>query len=153
MVRKKRKCDCGNVAEWFYMPGYGNGANSYVCDDCVTSIDDEGCSCNYHYTNIDDANNLSAGDVHYSHPDLPEGIEGKDWRWVDKDRGCWINLDEKGRPYPCAEYDYEKGGHEIPTFWDTLEFKLWWFRHSVSSKVRYWWRRHIVDEAPKDINL
>lgn len=33
----KIKCDCGELAVWFYMPGDGA-----CCDDCVP----RGCTCN-----------------------------------------------------------------------------------------------------------
>ena len=53
-----------------------------------------------------------------------EGIEGKDWAWVEyegdeyvdkitKDDGYWQYLDERVRPYPCAEYDYDEDGFEL----------------------------------------
>jgi len=36
---------------------------------------------------------------------------------VDKitkeDDGYWQYLDERGRPYPCAEYDYDEDGYEF----------------------------------------
>jgi hypothetical protein len=91
---------CGNcnkkMAVWDYMPGYSGGGNSYSCDNCISSPDDEGCSCNYHYT--------ESGDE-------PEGVEGKDWRWIQYN--IWIKLDEQGRPYPCAEYWYSEEGWEV----------------------------------------
>ena len=111
----KEKCECGKMAVWIYLPGYSDGSNSCSCDDCVVSDDNKiGCSCNWHYSK--DQDGLPS--------DLPEGIEGKDWAWVEhegdeyidkivKEEGYWINLDERGRPYPCAEYDYEEDGFDI----------------------------------------
>jgi hypothetical protein len=29
---------------------------------------------------------------------------------ITKDDGVWQYLDERGRPYPCVEYDYDKDG-------------------------------------------
>jgi hypothetical protein len=56
--------------------------------------------------------------------DLPEGIEGKDWKWIEhdgddyigkitKDEGFWIYLDSKGKPNPCVEYWYDEEGFDI----------------------------------------
>ena len=102
-------CDCGKVAVWCYMPGFQDG-NSFVCDDCISSTEDVGCSCNWHYSKYGDG-------------EQPEGIEGKDWRYVEhagsehmgeikKEKGIWVNLDDRGRPYPCAEYWHSKEGFE-----------------------------------------
>ena len=88
----KELCDCGKVAVWCYMPGYSSGSSPYSCDDCVG----RGCSCNHRYIN---------------EQDTPEGEEGKDWIWVE-DGGVWTHVDEKGREYPCAEYDYDPDGYE-----------------------------------------
>ena len=110
----KEKCDCGKEAVWLYMPGYGNGSNPFSCDDCIISEDNHiGCSCNWRYGKRQEG--LPS--------DLPEGIEGKDWRWIEhegdehiskitKDDGYWIELDERGRPHPCAEYEYSEDGFE-----------------------------------------
>lgn len=111
----KAKCDCGKIAVHVYMPGFSGGANPYFCDDCITSPDDIGCSCNWSYMNV------NAYHPSIDNPELPEGIENKDWRWVEhpgdehmkkitKDDGVWQYLDERGRPYPCVEYDYDKDG-------------------------------------------
>jgi hypothetical protein len=113
----KAKCDCGKMAVYVYMPGFSGGANPYFCDDCISSSDDIGCSCNWHHTNV------NAYDPPIDNPELPEGIENKDWRWVEhpgdeymgkitKADGVWQYLDEKGRPYPCVEYDYDKDGFD-----------------------------------------
>ena len=105
----KHICDCQKMAQWLYMPSSSLDLNPYVCDDCISSIDDEGCSCNWHYTNI------NAYHPPLDEPEMPEGLEGKDWRWVPnhEDQGAWQYLDEKGRPYPCCEYDYHEDGYDI----------------------------------------
>jgi len=107
-------CDCGKMAVWVYMPGFGDGS-PYLCDDCVISEDNKiGCSCNWNYALEQDG--LPA--------DLPEGIEGKDWKWIEhdgdehvdkitKEEGYWIYLDERGRPRPCVEYHYEEDGFDV----------------------------------------
>ena len=113
----KAKCGCGQIAVWVYMPGFSGGANPYFCDDCVSSQDDIGCSCNWRHTNV------NAYHPPIDNPELPDGIENKDWRWVEhpgdeymkkitKDDGIWQYLDERGRPYPCVEYDYDKDGFD-----------------------------------------
>ena len=63
-----------NIATWCYMPGYATlpgekKPSPYECDDCVH----RGCTCNYRYVDINS---------YYpplDNPDMPEGIEGKDW--------------------------------------------------------------------------
>ena len=97
----KHKCDCGKMAVWVYMPGYG-GPNPYLCDDCVIHPSNTlGCSCNWH--NLKD--------------ETPEGVEGNDWKILEfegdeymekitREEGYWIYFDERGRPYPCVEYEY-----------------------------------------------
>jgi len=99
-------CDCGKVAVWCYMPGFQEGS-PYFCDDCISSPDDAGCSCNWHYSKSGRHDEI----------ELPEGIEGKDFKYIvrediTKEDGIWIHLDEKGRPYPCAEYCYSEEGFE-----------------------------------------
>ena len=78
-----RKCDvCDNAAVWAYMPGV-----ALYCDNCVP----RGCECN-----------------HLNEPDLPQGEEGVDWKWISE--GVWTHLDEKKREYPCVEYMYDEEG-------------------------------------------
>lgn len=112
----KKYCDCGKPASWLYMPGFSDG-NSFVCEDCISHIDSVGCSCNWEYTMGECAT-------------IPEGIEGKDWKWVVQpanehmseitiEDGIWVSLDERGRPYPCAEYDYDTDGNNFD--WDDEE--------------------------------
>lgn len=106
----KELCDCGKISVWCYMPGYSGGGNPYVCDDCVSSPNDVGCSCNWHYSKGEEI-------------DKPEGIENVHWRWVEhpgnehlieikKEEGIWVKLDKKGRPHPCAEYTYDEDGFD-----------------------------------------
>ena len=92
---EKELCDCGNVATWCYLPGYSNDSNSYSCDDCVP----RGCACN-HMSTLD----------HYD-SNVPEGELNKDYKWINET--TWVNLDDKGREYPCVEYDYDPDGFEI----------------------------------------
>lgn len=93
------------MAVWIYMPGNGN----YYCNDCVS----RGCSCNYHYNKPDTD----------GHRDIPKGIEGKDWKWVEQEAtkeekaivkadGLFVYIDEEGREYPCCEYDYDEDGFD-----------------------------------------
>ena len=97
----KELCKCGKLAVWVYMPGYSFGDSPYSCDDCVP----RGCECNHRYVNIDDY------EPHFDNPDLPEGDEGVDWKWIDHGK-VWVFLDEKGREYPCAEFDRDYDGFE-----------------------------------------
>jgi hypothetical protein len=109
-IMNKELCDCGKISVWCYMPGYSGGGNPYVCDDCVSSPNDVGCSCNWHYSKGEEI-------------DEPEGIENVHWRWVEhpgnehlieikKEEGIWVKLDKKGRPHPCAEYTYDEDGFD-----------------------------------------
>lgn len=120
----KEKCNCGKIAVWLYMPGYSGGGNPYHCDDCISSPEDEGCSCNYNH-----------GD------ELPEGIEGKDWRWIDQETNRWIKLDEKGRPYPCIEYDYDAKGYKIPTIFDKIKFNFSWRYRLVKISLKSFFKK------------
>jgi hypothetical protein len=98
----KELCDCGKVATWCYTPGYSSGDNPYSCDDCVN----RGCSCNHRYVDV------NAYHPPLDNPDYPEGKEGEDWKWIEKDK-IWTHIDEKGREYPCVEYFYEEEGWEV----------------------------------------
>lgn len=104
LIAGKDLCDCGEIAVWCYLPGYSGGGNSNSCDDCVH----RGCDCN-HYS-ID----VSAYHPPLNAPILPEGKEGVDWKWIEKDV-VWTQIDEKGREYPCCEYMYSETG------WDKEE--------------------------------
>ena len=88
----KKYCDCGKPAKWLYMPGFLKSDNDFVCDDCVP----RGCSCvSHHMSN------------HYENgPTEDDGIEGKDWKWLEKDVE-WTPIDDKGREYPCCEFEYD----------------------------------------------
>ena len=102
-MKNREVCDCGKIAVWDYMPGYFGGGNSYSCDDCVH----RGCSCNHRYVDI------NAYHPPLDNPDLPEGEEGEDWKWLDEEKTHWCHIDEKGREYPCAEFFYDEDGWEI----------------------------------------
>lgn len=148
------------MAVWLYMPGYSGGGNPFSCDECVVSPEDKnGCSCNWNYAKPQDG----------LPTDLPEGIEGKDWRWVvseedegmgmiTKEDGYWIDLDEKGRPYPCAEYEYSEEGFDELTLYEKIKYSNTVFSlkrktYSLKNGFKAWWKRHIVDEAPEDLDI
>lgn len=95
MENKKHLCNCGKMAVWDYMPGFSSGSNSYFCDDCVTSVDEEPCEC----------------EIKPFSWQKPEGVEGVNWKRYGKNQ--WYYIDEKGRPYPCCEYDYDENGFDI----------------------------------------
>ena len=99
-------CDCGKPAKWCYAPGYSSGANPFLCDDCISSVDSMGCSCNW-----------ESAEGEYAV--IPEGVEGVDWKWIVQpatdylseitlEDKMWVSLDSKGRPWPCVEYDYDQ---------------------------------------------
>jgi hypothetical protein len=97
----KELCRCGKIAVWVYSPGYGGGMSPFSCDDCVS----RGCSCNYYTINVE------SYQPPIDDPELPEGIINIDWKWIDDT--TWVYLDEKGRKYPCCEYDYSEKGFDI----------------------------------------
>ena len=137
----KHLCDCGKVAIWIYMPGYSGGHNPYSCDDCVP----RGCSCNFYHANPNDYHPAA------DEGDKPEGVEGKDWKWIerqateyelaiDKSEGLWVYLDEKGRESPCVEFEYDEDGFDIPTFFSKIVFSIEWkwflFKNWLSHKLK-----------------
>ena len=94
------KCDCGNKATWLYMPGFREGS-PFFCDECVH----RGCDCNHRYVDV------NAYHPPLENPDMPDGIEGIDWKWIEEDK-IWCSIDDKGREWPCCEYDYDEEGYE-----------------------------------------
>lgn len=108
-----KKCNCGKDAVWCYSTGFPNVDNTYFCDDCVSSADDDPCSCQY---------------KPISFYDKPKGFENIDYKWVTieqlkkrmpsydfsdyNEKSEYYYLDEKGRPYPCEEYIYDENGFE-----------------------------------------
>lgn len=97
----KEICECGQLAVWVYMPGFSSGASPYFCEDCVP----RGCSCNHRYVDV------MAYNPPLETPDLPDGEEGVDWKWIVKDK-VWCYVDDDGREYPCCEYDYDDPGFD-----------------------------------------
>lgn len=98
---KKQECDCGKIAIWVYIPGYSRGGNPYHCDECVP----RGCGCNNRYVDP------NAYEPKLENPDMPEGEENKDWKWLKEN--VWTYIDDMGRQYPCVEYMYDEEGFEI----------------------------------------
>lgn len=112
----KYKCDCQKEAQWYYMPSsdvYKD--NRYYCDDCVSSVNNIGCSCNWRHIDIKAPS---------EEQEIPDGIENKDWKWVTGYDNTWQYIDEKGRPYPCCEYDYNKEGFVIEDKIDLTEEQI-----------------------------
>jgi len=89
----KELCKCGQVAVWLYMPGYMDGSSPFHCDGCVN----RGCSCNHRYV-----------DVKSLEPDNPV----VPFVWIEEGK-VWASVDEKGRQFPCVEYDYSEEGYDI----------------------------------------
>jgi hypothetical protein len=119
MGKRLEKCDCQKIAVWCYMPSTDSKYNPYYCDDCVP----RGCSCNRDVVIIVPNEPLE------TNLEYPEGEENVDWKWVDPYEGeetkfiddngvkhdfkIYSPIDEKGREYPCCEYDYDEEGYEI----------------------------------------
>lgn len=97
----KHLCKCGKIATWLYMPSSCNRLEVFFCDDCVQ----RGCTCHYRYVDINSV------DPPLDKPDLPTD-EDHPYKWIEEDV-LWVNVDDKGREYPCIEYDYDADGFDI----------------------------------------
>ena len=98
----KEQCNCGQVATWVYGPGYRNGDSPFFCDDCVPRE----CQCNHRYVDV------NAYDPPLDQPEMPWGVENKDWKWIEIDK-VWEYIDDNGKPYPCVEFEYDSNGFEL----------------------------------------
>jgi hypothetical protein len=98
----KELCECGKIAHWLYLPS-SDIKNPFYCDDCVP----RGCSCN-EYSIVDEDYHPSGG----IEPSGEDGTEGVDWKWVNQEKTLWARIDEKGRRYPCVEFDYDEDGYD-----------------------------------------
>lgn len=99
-MTSKEYCECGKIAIWCYMPGFSSGSSPYFCDDCVR----RGCECNHRYIDVNSYH------PPLENPDMPDGKEGEDWKWIKE--GVWCYIDDLGREYPCSEYMYDEEGFE-----------------------------------------
>ena len=93
-----KKCKCGKKAVWIYMPC--SNEHPFFCYDCVP----RGCSCNHRYIDINA----------YQPPlDKPELPTENDYpiKWIEENK-IWCHVDEKGREYPCCEFEYDEEGFE-----------------------------------------
>ncbi len=159
MSLSKIKCDCGKIAVWIYMPGYSSGSNPYLCDDCIMSDDNKlGCTCNWEHFPTDK----------HEYGLEPEGVENIDWMRVINpiegylpiitiEDGYWQQIDGRGRPYPCAEYEYSEDGFDELTIREKILDFVYGVKYSFRDlKRRYkqrfkrWWSEHICAEIPKN---
>ena len=97
----KELCDCGKTATWVYLPGYSSKENPYSCDDCVP----RGCDCNHRHVDV------SAYHPALERPEIP-GKEDEPYVWIEEGK-VWTHVDDKGRQFPCCEYDHDEDGWEI----------------------------------------
>jgi hypothetical protein len=112
------KCECGQIAHWIYLPS-SEQKHPFYCDDCIISKDSAGCSCNWE-------------DVEGDRAEIPTGVEGIDWAFVDPDaakrcgynrvepKQLWQKLQENGKPWPCCEYLREPDGFNEEDYDDLL---------------------------------
>lgn len=134
----KEKCDCGNVATWMYMPGYGKDQRPFHCEKCVH----RGCSCNWRYVTEND-----------EYSDGKPTEEDKPWKWIVqeetpnnheiKEGSVWTNIDSEGREYPCVEYSYEEKGYDVPTFFSDMIWNITWNWFLLKESFKKWWKRNI----------
>jgi hypothetical protein len=65
-------------------------------------------------------------------------------------------LDERGRPYPCAEYHYDKDGFPVYTWLGDkvmrLDMWFYFFKDRMKNRVKHWWTKHIIDTVPKEMD-
>ena len=101
-MKIKETCDCGAMAQYIYMPGYGDNDNPYSCYNCVS----KGCDCNYR-------------PISWLTPE--DGIEGVDWHFVEDSKTHYCSIDENGNEYPCSEYSWEENGFYTKEYEDFLE--------------------------------
>jgi hypothetical protein len=93
-----KKCRCGKNAVWLYMPS--SNKHPFFCDECVP----RGCSCNHRYVDV------NAYKPPLDEPELPTK-DDYPIKWIEKDK-IWCHVDEKGREYPCVEFEYDEDGFE-----------------------------------------
>ena len=94
------RCSCFKKPTWVYGPKTTNTNNLY-CDECVPS----GCECNYEY--IDEeylSGKHTLGDIYDLYLHLPKDENHK---WITEH--SWVHTDDKGRPFPCAEFFHIDG--------------------------------------------
>ena len=92
---------CGNLAVYWYMPGFIDKSSPYFCEDCVS----RGCECGHRYVDVN---------AYYPPLDEPDLPTEKDYpiKWIEEGK-IWCSVDENGREYPCGgEYMYDKNGFE-----------------------------------------
>lgn len=91
-----KKCECGKIATWWYMPASTIKFDPFYCDDCVP----RGCDCQTRHVREP---NLEEDDLPTA-DDLP-------FKWV-KFGKIWKHVDENGRDLPCVEFDYSEEGYD-----------------------------------------
>lgn len=113
----KAKCKCGKIATWCLASYPGEefetidkktgkiisvksedcGIVPFACDECVP----RGYSCWHNPIQFEHEDEII--------PNPPEGFEGKDWEWIEKDK-YWNELDDEGNQMPCCEWWYNEKG-------------------------------------------
>jgi len=142
-IIKKEICTCGSnkIATYSYSPGYGDGSTPYHCEDCISTKEGNGCSCNWN--NINDNRIYSDGKDQTDY--LPDGVENIDWKWViqpeedgvkiTKEDGYWQELDDQQRPYACCEYDNSPNGYYTEEYEQFLESECKRIKYDLTKDV------------------
>jgi hypothetical protein len=167
-MRKYHKCghdDCEKDAQYCYAPGYSSGCSPYFCDEHVP----RGCA----HCNLENINENRFYGEDENMPDyLPEGgVEGVDWEWVNKIDGVkseipknyyWQYLD-KGREYPCSEYDYSEKGFVTEEYeqylehyckeinYDLLQDEIVQNQNWFKEHGEYFWSDELIEKVEKII--
>lgn len=102
-MKKVKCCHCKEKdAVWFYLPGSMKNGNEF-CDDCVP----RGCDCNVHHR-IEIPMEPQDEPVIYWNEDITKWTKE-----LTADSVYYESVDEKGRRFPCCEFDYDPEGLEI----------------------------------------
>lgn len=99
MIKRRyhKCCKCNKIATWLYMSA--NNGYHFYCDEHVP----RGCYCQTRYIEID-------------------GIPKSDnIMWLNKEHTSYEYLDNKGRKFPCCEYNYKAGGQEFTTVFKLIK--------------------------------
>lgn len=115
-MNKVKCCECNKIAVWSYMPHCNEKTlEGFYCDDCVP----RGCTCNVYaleeFDITDKKCNIGFYDKNESHFNDENMYNEK------QDTSFYFEyLDEKGRRFPCCEYDYCEDGYDLE-IWEEIK--------------------------------
>lgn len=99
--KKIKCCECKKEdAVWLYMPGHSDG-NDFFCDKCVP----RGCSCNVYSLKEFPLHGKNDGNYIFWNAEIEQHTNKQ-----TDNSFYWEPVDDKGRRFPCCEYDYSEEG-------------------------------------------